>query len=133
MKSNREAKLIAHGVILELHELSTVTFLSGFCQTTIELIPPSHTPGVRTPDFVMWGIMWEMKSPQGKELRTIEHAFKNAAKQSENIVIDLRRNNVDVDSAVKLLKKRFDLSRQVKRMLIITKDENVIDSRKKSY
>lgn len=98
----------------------------------ISLIVPSYTPHNRNPDFMMDGVLWEMKSPQGKNLRTVEHAFKNAAKQSENIVIDLRRTKLATSSAVKLLEKRFNLSRHVKRLLVITREENVVDFRKKS-
>lgn len=126
-----KGELITHGVILQRHEFDTVNFLVRMGKS-IELLKPSFTPNNRMPDFLMDGIMWEMKSPQGKEPRTVEHAFKNAAKQSENIVIDLRRTKLTTSSAVKMLEKRFNLSRHVKRLLAITREENLVDFRKKS-
>ena len=125
-------RLITHGIELEPHELATITFLQSTLQQSIELIPPSHTPGTRMADFLMYGIAWEAKSPQSKELRTVEHAFKNASKQSENIIIDLRRTKINTAKSVKLLETRFRLSRRVKRMYIISKEQKLLDYRKKS-
>ena len=86
-------KIIPNGVSLEKHESDTAVFFTnlGF---NVELIPPSNTPKSKSPDFIMNGKAWEMKSPQGKSRVTVEHAFKRAAKQSENIIIDLRRTKI---------------------------------------
>lgn len=130
--NNHLYHLITHGLELEPHELATITFLQYSLGQDIELIPPSHTPGARMADFLMNGIAWETKSPQGKELRTVEHAFKNASKQSENIIIDLRRTKMSTASSVKLLETRFRLSRRAKRMFIITREQKLLDYRKKS-
>ncbi len=132
MEKYTQGRLIENGVVLQSHERATVEFLVEHYEKVISLIVPSYTPHNRNPDFMMDGVLWEMKSPQGKNLRTVEHAFKNAAKQSENIVIDLRRTKLATSSAVKLLEKRFNLSRHVKRLLVITREENVVDFRKKS-
>ncbi len=132
MDNNVVPRLITNGVTLEDHEMATVVFLQATLMVDIELIPPSHTPGMRSPDLIMCGLAWEMKSPRGKDLRTIEHAFKNASKQSENIIIDLRRMMMDDERMVRLLDKLFILSRRVKRMKILVKSGKVIDRRKKS-
>ena len=130
MEKNVKGKLITNDVTLQPHELATVEFLVGRYGKMISLIVPSYTPHNRNPDFMMDGVLWEMKSPQGRESRTLERAFKNAAKQSKNIVIDLRRMTLDTRSALRLLGKRFNLSRHVKRLRIITKEEKVVDFRK---
>lgn len=132
MEKYVKGKLITNDVALQPHELATVEFLVNQCGKIISLIVPSYTPHNRNPDFVMDGVLWEMKSPQGREPRTLEHAFKNAAKQSENIVIDLRRMTLDTDKALRILQKHFLLSRHVKRLCIVTKVEKVVDFRKKS-
>ncbi|MBR5419127.1 hypothetical protein IK110_02670 [Candidatus Saccharibacteria bacterium] len=114
--------IITNGVRLERHELKTVEFLAsqGY---VIELIQPSRTPNSKTPDFKMIGLEWETKSPIGKGRSTIEHAFQTAARQSENILFDLRRTSIEDKDAADILSKLMNTSRRVKRLGIITKTE----------
>lgn len=124
-------RLVTNGAKLLGHEIDTIGFLRRMLHEDVEVIPPSHTLGVKTADFWMAGIQWEMKSPQGSDLRTIEHAFKNAAKQSANIIIDLRRTKIRTEVSIGLLQKHFKLSRQVRRMKLITLEGEMVDFRKK--
>ena len=125
----RKGKIIPNGVSLEKHENETVVFFTelGF---NVELIPPSNIPKAKTPDFMMEGKAWEMKSPQGKSELTIEHAFKRAAKQSENIILDLRRTNVKTEKARVLIEKLFKVSRRVKLIKVITREQELVDFKK---
>ena len=122
-------KIIPNGVSLEKHENDTIVFFTnlGF---NVELIPPSNTPKAKTPDFMMDGKAWEMKSPQGKSCVTVEHAFKRAAKQSDNIIIDLRRTKIPTNESKASLEKLFKTSRRVKSLKIITKEQELLDFNK---
>ena len=122
-------KITPNGVSLEKHENDTVVFFTNL-GLNIELIPPSNTPKAKTPDFMMCGKAWEMKSPQGKSRVTIEHAFKRAAKQSENIVIDLRRTKISTNESRSSLDKLFKASRRVKNLKIITREQDLLDLKK---
>ena len=122
-------KIIPNGVSLEKHESETVVYFTDLgCD--IELIPPSNIPKAKTPDFMMYGKAWEMKSPQGKSRATIEHAFKRAAKQSENIVIDLRRTEIPTEQGKATLEKLFKISRRIRNLKIITREQELIDLKK---
>lgn len=122
-------KITPNGVSLEKHENDTVVFFTNLGHN-IELIPPSNTPKAKTPDFMMDGKAWEMKSPQGKSRVTVEHAFKRAAKQSENIIIDLRRTKTPTDQTKTTLEKLFKASRRVRNLKIITREQQLIDLKK---
>lgn len=122
----RTGKIIPNGVSLEKHENETVVFFTDR-HHVVELIPPSNIPKAKTPDFMMDGKPWEMKSPQGKSRATVEHAFKRAAKQSENIIIDLRRTQIATDQAKTSLERLFKASRRVKNLKIITREQALID------
>lgn len=126
---NKKGKIIPNGVSLEKHENDTVVFFTnlGF---DIELIPPSNIPKAKTPDFNMNGKAWEMKSPSGKGRSVIEHAFKRAAKQSENIVFDLRRVNIPTKRAITEINRYLKASKRVKRIKIITRERELIDLNK---
>ena len=122
-------KITPNGVSLEKHENDTVVFFTNLGRD-IELIQPSNTPKAKTPDFMMDGKAWEMKSPQGKSRVTVEHAFKRAAKQSENIIIDLRRTKIPTDQTKTALEKLFGSSRRVRNLKIITREQQLLDFKK---
>ena len=124
-----KGNLTQNGVHLKAHEYETVKILleNGF---DVELIPISEIKGLRMPDIMMQGIPWEMKSPQGDGKKTIKNTVQNASHQSESIIIDLRRCKIPEDKALKEIDRYFKLSRRLKRLKIITKDEKVLDFRK---
>ena len=125
----KTGKIIPNGVSLEKHEYDTVLFLTTLGYD-IELIPPSHIPNIRTPDFKMNGLKWEMKSPKGKSRSTLEHAFQTAMKQSVNIVFDLRRIQMPNDKAVATLERLFSYSKGVKHLLVISKERKLLEYKK---
>ena len=126
MPKTTTGQLIMNNVILERQEYLTIFVLLKHAKV-IELIPPSLTPKTKTPDFIMDGIIWEAKSPQGKKLITIERALHRAARQSRNIVLDLRRMTLRDDQMKKFVQKQFALSRSILRLKIILKSEQIID------
>lgn len=129
MQKHKTGQLIMNNVILERQEYATIFILLKHAKS-IELIPPSLTPKSKTPDFIMDGIAWEAKSPQGKNLITIERALHRAARQSRNIVLDLRRMLLSDDKMTAYVQKQFTLSRSIKRLKVILKSNQIIDFHK---
>ena len=121
MKSGK-GKIIPNGVILEPHEYKTVVFFTELGYD-VELIPEIDTPNVKNPDILMKGVIWEMKAPEGKGKTTIEHIFRKAAHQSENIILDLRRfKGKNEAKNIRQIKQRFERSSRVRRLYIIAKN-----------
>ncbi len=116
----KRGKIIPNGVSLEKHENDTVVYFTdlGF---DIELIPPSLTSGTRQPDFLMDGLAWEMKSSRSNGSRTIEHAVRSASRQSENIIIDLRRSKLDSERAITQITLHASRRTNIKKLIVITK------------
>lgn len=129
MQSKRKGIITPNGVSLEKHEYDTILFLTTLGYN-IELIPPSHIPNRRTPDFKMNGLAWEMKSPKGKTRSTLEHAFQTAMKQSVNIVFDLRRVQMPNDKAISILEQLFNYSKSIKHLIVITKGRKLLEYNK---
>ena len=121
--------LNSRGVHLQPHEYHTVKILleNG---NDIELIPTSGTKGVQTPDFMMDGLSWEIKAPEGGSKNTIKHNIQNAAHQSENVILDLCRCKLDESFALKEAQHHYNLSKRIKRLKVITKSEEIIDLQK---
>lgn len=96
--------MITNGVVMEAHEYVTINVLLELGED-VELVKKSRTPHTKSPDIVMRGMDWEMKSPTGKTKRPIERIMHRAARQSENIIIDLRRTKILDKDLVTFLEK----------------------------
>lgn len=119
-----------NGVHLASHEFDTVRLLldNGF---DIELIPPSRIKGLHLADFMMQGLPWEMKAPEGNGKYTVQNTMQNAAQQSENVIIDLRRCRMREEQAVKDFEQEYRKSKRIKRMKIIKKNAEILDFSRK--
>lgn len=126
MKKCSIGKLEAHGINLQVHELSTIEFFLERGKN-IELVVPSNTPHNKNADCIMDGLFWEMKCPMGKSLATVEHLFRKAVRQSENVIFDLRYLRMGDTKAVGLLSRLFVMSKRARRIKIITKSGFLIE------
>lgn len=129
MRTKKRGKITPNGVSLEKHENETVVFFTELGYD-VELIPPSNSPKSKTPDFMMSGVAWEMKSPQGKSKTSLEHIVKKATKQSENIIIDLSHSKMKEEDAIKEIEKCFNVSNSCRKLKIITKSHNLLEYKK---
>ncbi len=121
-----KGRLKDNGVHLQPHEYHTVKLLLEFGYD-IELIPESNIKGIKSPDIIMRGIPWEIKAPEGTSRKTIKHNFQHAAHQSESVIIDLCRCKQSEAMALKEIKYQFKLTKRIKRLMVITKFEEIID------
>ena len=126
---SKKGRITPNGVILEKHEYKTVVFLTGLGKN-VELIPKSNKKGVHTPDIIMDGIEWEMKSPKGQGRWLIENTLRTALTQSPYIIIDLDRIKIHQTKCLQELEKQFMKFRAIKKLKVITKTKKVIDFEK---
>ncbi len=121
-----KGKITPNGVVLKTHENATVVFLTELGYD-IELIPKSEKQGVHTPDIRFSNLLWEMKSPKGEGSSLMKNTLQKAARQSENVIVDLRRVKRIQTRCLAELKREFCISKGVKRLKIITKTRKIID------
>jgi len=128
MKTKKHGRIIIPcGVIPEKHELETANFFAGLGKD-VEFLAPSYAKGVYSPDVQIDGQRWEIKSPCGNSKRTIENNYRNAEKQSQNIIFDLHRIKLNELAAIAKIKREFALRKsKIKRIFIITKDKKLLD------
>lgn len=110
---------------LRFHEVNVILLLLDYFDADITCISPGFG---KTPDVKIKGIEWELKSPQGNGVKTIENILKKAAKQSNNIILDFSRIKMKGNQA--LSRTRYYLHNNkhgIKRLIIITKNHKVID------
>lgn len=109
--------------MVQPHELVVATILA-WTGEDIKFLPVSHT---HTADIKFRGQEWEIKSPKGNSSRTIENNMRLALKQSENIIMDLSRIKIEEEKAIKEIKRQTSLIKQVKKVIIITKTQKIIE------
>lgn len=122
----KKGKIVTNDVKMEMHEWVTVEFLMDYGYD-IELIRKSNKYGVHTPDICMDKLFWEMKAPKGEGKSLMKNTLQKAVRQSENVIIDLRRVKRYQMKCLAEIKREFDNSRSIKRIKIITKSGKMIE------
>lgn len=105
------------------HELIVATVLS-WTGNDVDFLPVSAH---HTADICFRGLEWEIKSPIGKSSRTIENNLRLALKQSANVIIYLGRIKQPEDKCIKEIRRQAKLLHQIKRIIIITKNNQIIE------
>lgn len=113
----------------EVHEYAALLTLAKHGKD-IKLLPVSSKYKECSADFEMDGLIWELKCPQGKGKYVVRDILRKAAKQSNNIIVDLERMKLSQEKALGQLNKYFLLEKSLQRMLIITKSKNILDVQK---
>jgi len=116
--------IIPVGVYPEKHEFETAQVIAG-AGLDVHFIVPNRTKGTKSPDVEIDGVKWELKSPTGASRRTLDDTIKRALKQSNNIIIDLRRTKLkDCEHNLRTNEK---LTKGIKRLKIINNKQKIID------
>ena len=128
-RMTKKGKIIPNGVVLKEHENATVVFLTELGYD-VELIPKINIKGIHTPDIKIGKTKWEIKSPKGEGGSLMKNTVQKALKQSQYIIIDLRRTKRHQIKCLRELKREFDNSKNLKRVIIITKSGQTLDFKK---
>lgn len=103
-------------------EASAVILANHFMRDVYFIATNNH----RSPDVKIGNTEWEIKSPIGASENNIQKNMREAASQSSNIVVDLRRSRLHQTRALGYIKQFAERSKKVKRVIIITKSKDVL-------
>lgn len=126
MIKHKNRRIIYNSVQLCPHEEEIVQILATLGYT-IELIPPDRPGGRKTADAIIGNLEWEFKTPRGSSTRTIERILKKAHRQSNNIIIDIRRINLPEELALRKIHYEARKYSKHQRIKVITKSRKIID------
>ncbi len=111
------------------HELDVAQILARHYKCVVEFLQPIASYKTKTPDIVMNGVMWEIKSPTGNSKKsTLESQF-NGLKQSRNLIIDARRTKLDDTFVQAQIEKEISKHAKVGKILCILKTTVVFEIR----
>jgi hypothetical protein len=112
----------------EDHEIKIARILAEHYNCIVEFLKPINSYKIKTPDFVMNGLLWEIKSPIGNSKKhTIKDQFKNAKGKMHHLVIDGSRTKLSDDFIEGRIRFELNTHRSVKKMLFIKKSGEVIE------
>ena len=107
------------------HEMSAALIMANHFKTDIIFLRPDR---YKTPDFDINGTKWEPKSPTGSGKKTMENNLRSARKQSNRVVIDLRRCRLHQIRALSRIKFYLDTdNHDLQQVKVITKSRKIID------
>lgn len=81
----------------------------------------------KSPDILLDGIEYEIKSPKTISTNTLEHLLKRGLRQCPNLIIDTSRTKMRDDKMRNFLTAQMRKTKQIKKMLLITKKSRIID------
>lgn len=82
---------------------------------------------VKMPDIVFMGREWEIKTPIGKNSRTIENIMRRALKQSVNIVLDLRYISLAEKKCLREIERQMGLMKRIKNVIVLNRNGKIVD------
>ncbi|MBQ6570731.1 hypothetical protein IJI02_00060 [Candidatus Saccharibacteria bacterium] len=107
-----------------LVEMSAADILVDFFEADVKLIKRGSG---KTPDFLIKGIYWELKSPTGSGKHNIQHKIQDAAEQSRNIIIDGRESKLHPLKLKHEVQHQFDIIKKAKRLILIDKSGKAVE------
>ena len=103
----------------EDHEIYVAGILAEYFKADVEFVPRSN---LQTPDFLIKGKVWELKSPTGTGKNNIQHQLQEAHSQSVNGILDASRSKMHPDEIKRRTEHQFKIVKSIKRLIFVPKD-----------
>ena len=105
-------------------EMSAAYILLDYFKSDIKFVPRSNQ---KTPDFLINGLHWELKTPIGTGKYNIQHLLHSAIQQSKNIIVDARFSKMHLSRVISELKRHSTLTTKgINNLIVITKNKKII-------
>lgn len=85
----------------------------------------SREEGVKNPDVEMNQQVWEFKAPTGQGKNTVDSQMKRAGKQTERLVLDLRRSELDDKKSIQDVRQGMQ-GRHLTQVIVIDHAGNIV-------
>ncbi len=106
-------------------ETSAAYLIADFLQRDVTFVRPNYR--THAADLIFDGGYLEIKSPIGNSGSTIKNILRKAKRQASIVVLDLRRCKMDINQAIHRAKFAWIQFPDIKRLLVITKTNKVIE------
>ena len=108
----------------QIHEMRAALIMANYFECDVYFLRPER---YKTPDLLVKGVKWEIKSPTGNGKKTIDNNLRAASGQSENVVLDLARIKMNHNKVLARVRFYLKTDRKIKHLKIIEKSGKVLD------
>ena len=105
-------------------EMSAADILVDFFKADVKFVKCGRG---KTPDFLIKGTYWELKSPTGSGKHNIQHKIQDAAEQSRHISIDGRKSKLHPVKLKNEVQHQFNIIKKAKRLILINKSGKAVE------
>jgi hypothetical protein len=126
----KKYKIIGYdGLNLNSDEAKVAKILSNYLRADVKILKAINRFKVKTPDYVINGEFWELKTILSHKVNKVEDRIFGAESQASNIVIDIRKSKVHHRRASQIVRQAVGKKNHIERVLLITKekDKKVLD------
>lgn len=112
------------GALPSVSEMEIVDILvtSKIPNQRVVFLKPSRAKGSKTPDLLIDDLYWEIKSVERLGKYTLDHALRAGLRQSENLIIDLRKLNKAFETkALTKVEKEFNITRGWRGLIVVVR------------
>lgn len=114
-----ELELGARPSVTEI-EVVEVLIAHGVVKESVKFLKPIRTKGAKTPDILMDGVPWEIKSIEKLGKYTLEHTLRAGLRQANNLILDFRKLSASLeDKASSKVQDEFRKRKNWKGLVII--------------
>jgi len=111
----------------EKHEIEAAWIIARHYDCLVMFLKPIVGYKIKTADFVIQGVLWELKSPTSRSRRKcVSRQLANALEQSKNIVFDGRRTKLEDEFLKDQLLAELKKKRSIRKLVFITKKQEII-------
>jgi len=109
-------------------EIEVAIILANHYNSTVEFLEPIDGYRVKTPDIIMLGNTWEIKSPTGASKKnTVKDQFSKAKGKKHHMIFDGRYIKLEEDFVLKRIRFELTVHRSIQRLLFIRKNSEVLE------
>jgi superfamily II DNA or RNA helicase len=108
-------------------ELDAAQILARHYMTTVTVLSPSKAYKEKTADFIIKGESYELKSPITKNVGSIEKMIRSGAKQSNNVVVDMRKSKITEKRMIKLCNDRLENIKKLRKIVLIVNNKKILE------
>jgi hypothetical protein len=111
----------------EPHEIASAQILARHYNTVVEFIKPNISYKIKSPDFKMNNISWELKCPTGNSKKhTIKDQFERS-KGKHHLIINGQYTPLTDDHIIGRFGFELEKHKDIRRLIYITKEQKVLE------
>jgi hypothetical protein len=120
----KKYKIIGYdGLNLNSNEAKVAKLLSNYLHADVKIMKAINHFKVKTPDYVINGDFWELKTIISHKVDKLEDRLSDAESQASKVVIDIRKTTIHPRRASQTICTVLKDKKHIERVLLITKEK----------